>query len=190
MRAAKAIGALCVTVLSLGACTGPRVERGAERWQKFQELRPAKLAPLSPSIKSDKKAYKPGESIVLSLEAGRECSLYAFMMLPSGDVYLLLPSPRFSDSRGESLLLAPAGARREIFAPRLFGTVRLGLIVSPETRDLLSEGWLSARASREFATWPADLALDKALEFIRKSLDEKPWALAWSSFEISRAGSN
>ena len=161
------------------------LKTGAERWQKFIDMEPEEAAPFSPTLTSDKGVYKPQEPIVINVSAGTLVYFYVFLMLPNQDIYLLTPGDLFKDHRGLTLTLPSAKDPIELYAPKLVGTVYIGVIASPQNLNVISEGWLPARDLRKFDTWPADLAFDDALDFMVEAFDEKPWALMTSRFVIS-----
>jgi hypothetical protein len=177
---------LMLALLLLPACSFNQLQNGEERWNKFIDLEPEALSEDTPTISTQRGTYKSGERLVIEVTAGDSTHFYVFLMLPNNDIYLLTPSSIFKDHRGKTVALAPGKHSMELFVPDLVGTVHLGVIVSPQNLNILSEGWLPVQNGREFDTWPADLAFDRALDFMEEAFDEKPWALANSSFVISK----
>lgn len=175
---------LALALMTLGCQVG-QTQTGAKRWQKFSTLDPAKSAP-DPSISTDKSSYKPKETFTVQVSATKESYFYILIMLPNNDVYLLTPSNKFKNHQGKELSYAPKDSEIELYVPDLKGTVYLGVIASPLNISLLSEGWLPSEEIREFDTWPADLNFSSAIDYLVEALDEKPWALATTSFEITR----
>lgn len=172
---------LLATLLS--GCQLGQALSGAKRWQKFAELDPEKSAP-EPTITTDKKSYRVKETFTVTVSAKQASYFYILLMLPNNDVYLLTPSNKFKNHQGRELSYSPKKSEIELYVPDLKGKVYLGVIASPLNLSLLSEGWLPAEDIREFDTWPADTKFNGALDYMVEAFDEKPWALATTSFEI------
>ncbi|MDF1666090.1 MAG: hypothetical protein P1V97_30310 [Planctomycetota bacterium] len=179
----KQILTLILLATLLSGCHLGQAQSGARRWQKFSELDPSKSAP-EPTISTDKDSYRVKETFTVSVSAEVACYFYILMMLPNNDVYLLTPSNTFKNHQGKELSYSPKKSEIELFVPDLKGTVYLGVIASPLNLSLLSEGWLPAEEIREFDTWPADVKFNSALDYMAEAFDEKPWALATTSFKI------